>query len=211
MHDGDLECVAGFPPGPLHDEPQSPTPPQHSRPSSPTRPTHRANARFTTDAELIATANVVTLTPERDRAVFYCEDEGKRLAADFVARHAGHTRLDELLQQTQQGRRLWASLVAPRPWSDNEEVWWVLSRRLAAAAAGVVHAFGPARLTHDVPVQAHRHAYPVRAADGTLRNTYANTVFEKVEWPELEQNPAVTVVYYNGVEFRGDEAGDDEA
>ena len=126
--------------------------------------------------------------------VFYAEDEGARLAAQFVKGNPDHTRLNELLQTTPQGRKLWASLNArARPWSDLEEVWWELSWRLARNAKGVVNVFGPRRLIADSPLAEYKHKYTT--------GSYANTVFEKVELPELEANPAVTRILYNGQAF----------
>jgi hypothetical protein len=103
-------------------------------------------------------------------------------------------RLDELLQQTPDGRALWRKLTrAGPPWSSQEEVWWQLSWRMARAAKGVVNVFGPTRLIEDRPLSQFKHKYTTGA--------YANTVFEKVELPELEQNPNVTTIYYNGKPF----------
>lgn len=154
--------------------------------------------RFSTDVRLLQIAMVVPLLPEPDRAVFYAEEEGGRQAEAFVCAHRGYTRLDELLGKTAAGRQLWDVLRnSSRPWSDFEEVWWALSRRLAHAASGVVHVFGPKRLTDEkLDLEQHRHKI--------ARKAFANTVFEKVEWPVLEQNEAVTTVYYNGKVFGDD-------
>lgn len=183
-------CVAGFAPGPLAGRDPAQQAPARASGGA------RATARFTTDAALLELAKTVRIAPERDRAVFYAEDDGARLAAEFVAANPGHTRLDELLAQTSEGVRLWTALNATRqPWSDKEEVWWELSHRLAQAASGVVQVFGPARLVEDRPLEDFRHAH--------ARNAYASTVFEKVEWPELESNENVTRVYYNARLFDG--------
>jgi hypothetical protein len=158
-------------------------------------------ARLLTDRELLRLAAAVPLMPSKDRAVFYAEDAGARLAAKFVAGNPGYERLDELVPQTFLGAVLWARLLwISRPWSHKEEVWWVLSRRLAQAASGTVHAFGPSRLVADRPLEEFKHKYSVVVA-GRARSAYANTVFEKVELPELEQNSAVTAIYYNGAPF----------
>jgi len=160
--------------------------------------------RFSTDADLLRLAELVLLNPDKDKAVFYAEDSGARLAAQFVAANPGFKRLDELVPETFQGAVLWARLTwQNRPWSDKEEVWWELSRRLAQAASGTVHVFGPGRLVEDRPVSEFKHKYPV-VVGGRPRSAYANTVFEKVELPELEQNAAVTAIYYNGELFAGD-------
>ena len=160
-------------------------------------------ARFRTDADLLRLAQTIPLKPARDRAVFYAEDFGARLAAAFVAANPGFERLDELIPHTFFGAILWARLVwANRPWSEKEEVWWELSRRLAQAASGTVNVFGPARLVEDRPLSEFKHAYTVIVA-GRPRPAYASTVFEKVELPELEQNEAVTAIYYNGQRFDG--------
>lgn len=150
---------------------------------------------FTTDRALLSMASTVALHPPADRAVFYAEDEGARLAADFVHAHPGYMRLDELLQPTREGRELWNKLTAGgRPWSDLEEIWWELSWRLARGAQGVVQVFGPRRLVEERPLEEFRHKYST--------GSFANTVFEKVELPELEANPRVTAIYYNGQPFR---------
>jgi hypothetical protein len=158
-------------------------------------------ARLRTDPDLLRLAETVPLKPKSDRAVFYAEDSGARLAADFVAANPEFMRLDELIPQTFLGAILWARLVwVGRPWSEREEVWWTLSRRLAQAASGTVNVFGPSRLVEDRPLAEFKHAYTVIVA-GRARPAYANTVFEKVELPELEQNEAVTAIYYNGQRF----------
>lgn len=150
--------------------------------------------RFTTDRHLLKLAACVPLFPATDRAVFYADDDGARLASAFVAQHARHTRLDELLQSNPAGRTLWHSLTAAgHPWSNIEEVWWERSWRLARSAKGIVHVFGPQRLMADRPLAQFQHRYST--------GSYANTVFEKVELPELEANPNVTGIFYNGQPF----------
>ncbi|KQP22428.1 hypothetical protein ASF43_00395 [Pseudorhodoferax sp. Leaf267] len=177
-------CVAGFAPGPLAAMVVLAHQPM-------LRP-----LRFTTNPGLMELAIDVVLAPPPDRAVFYAEDEGVKRASAFVAANPEYMRLDELLAQTPEGRQLAAALLSTaRPWSDKGEIWWELSHRLARAARGKVQVFGPPRLVEDRPIEEFRHKYQ--------RNAYANTVFEKVEWPELEQNPAVTEVYYNGVRCDG--------
>jgi hypothetical protein len=56
-----------------------------------------------------------------------------------------------------------------------------------------VNVFGPARLIEDRPLEEFRHKYST--------GSFANTVFEKIELPELEVNPQVTAIYYNGQRF----------
>jgi hypothetical protein len=153
-----------------------------------------ASAAGARERSLLELASLVPLAPPRDRAVFYAEDDGKRLAEAFVARDRSYMRLDDLLQETRSGAELWAALnVRGRPWSDVEEVWWQLSWRLARAAKGVVHVFGPERLVQDADVEAHRHRHAKRK--------FANTVFEKVELVELQDNADVTRIVYNGQPF----------
>lgn len=150
--------------------------------------------RSATDVSLLLRASTVRLFPPLDRAVFYAENDGARTAAQFVSQGNGFTRLDELLQQSAEGRAIWQALTkAGNPWSSTQEVWWELSWRLARAARGVVNVFGPARLIEDRPLSEFKHKYTTGA--------YANTIFEKVELPELEQNPNVTAIYYNGKAF----------
>jgi hypothetical protein len=150
--------------------------------------------QVTTDKSMLERAATVALTPPPDRLVLYAEDEGARLAEKFIASNCGFQRLDELLRTTPAGRELFQELtVGGRAWSDLEEVWWELSWRVARAARGVVNVFGPRRLIEDRPLSEFRHKYTTGA--------YANTVFEKVELPELEQNPYVTAIFYNGQRF----------
>ncbi|RYE38016.1 MAG: hypothetical protein EOP24_47950 [Hyphomicrobiales bacterium] len=144
-----------------------------------------------TDSALLAQAGRVRLMPPLDRAVFYADDEGAVAAARLVSTGQGFMRLDDLLQQSVEGRELWRALtVQNRQWASKEEVWWELSWRLARAAKGVVNVFGPARFVEDRPLAEYRHRHTTAA--------HANTVFEKVELPELEQNPRVTEIYFNG-------------
>jgi hypothetical protein len=150
--------------------------------------------RFTTNKELLVKASLVPLFPSPDRVVFYAEDEGAMLAAVFVSMNTGYTRLDDLLKQTPEGRELWSTLTSGgSPWSYVEEVWWELSWRLARTAQGVVNIFGPKRLEMDQPLSEFRHKYTTGA--------FANSVLEKMELPELEQNPNVTKILYNGKAF----------
>jgi len=151
-------------------------------------------ARFDTNSDLLNAASRVTLRPAPDRAVFYADDEGAAQAARFVAANPGFQRLDELLAITLEGRALWPAIDPKRnPWPQIEEVWWELSWRLARAAGGTVQVFGPRRLTEDRPLSEFRHKYATGA--------FGNTTFEKVELPELEQNPNVTSIFYNGAPF----------
>lgn len=150
--------------------------------------------RFTTDPQLLRAASTVPLRPGRDMAVFYAEDEGARLAKEFVSSNPGHVRLDDLLKRTSEGKVLLAAIEGnTRPWSDLEEVWWELSWRLARAASGVVNIFGPKRLIENRPLSEFEHKYTT--------GSYANTVLEKVELPELEANPRVSTILYNGQAF----------
>ena len=147
--------------------------------------------RFTTDNTLLKVAGTVALNAQVDKVVLYAEDEGIQLANEFIKKNPGHTRLDELLQLTKEGKELWQRLTATgRRWSDIEEVWWELSWRLARRARGIVNVFCPARLVADRPLSEFRHKYAT--------GSFANTVFEKVELPELEANPNVTTILYNG-------------
>lgn len=152
--------------------------------------------RFETDLALLKTAETVALFASVDRTVLYAEDVGARRAAAFVKSNPGYTRLDELLQQTQPGNELLAALLDRQRtgrWNEVEEVWWELSWRLARAAQGTVHIFGPDRFMRDQPLSSFKHKYCTGA--------YANSVFEKVELPELEANSAVTAIYFNGKRF----------
>jgi hypothetical protein len=150
--------------------------------------------RFTTDKSLLASASSVALKPPFGKTVFFAEDEGAAMSAAFVEKNPGYVRLPEILKMTSEGRTLWTALVAHgRPWSDEEEVWWELSWRLARAARGIVNVFGPARLVQDRPLSEFKHKY--------VTGSYANTVFEKVELPELEANPNVDAIFYNGRPF----------
>ncbi|PKH00887.1 hypothetical protein [Paraglaciecola sp. MB-3u-78] len=151
--------------------------------------------RFTTDKSLLKLASEISLITSPDSIVFYAEDEGAKLAKQFVSNNSKYKRLDEIVNTTKEGRFLWSSItVHNRPWSDFEEIWWELSWRLARAAKGKVHVFGPTRLIKDRPLADYKHKFTTGA--------YANTVFEKVELPELEQNENVSEIFYNGQSFK---------
>ena len=152
-----------------------------------------AREPIATDKPLLAQAQRIPLRPPRNQAVFYHGDEGARRSILFVRQHPGHVRIDELLQRTSDGRDLLA-VLGDRPWAQKEEVWWELSRSLARAAAGDVHCFGPERLTRAQPLVTHRSQF--------VPGAFANTVFEKVELPELWNNPQVETIYYNGSPFK---------
>ncbi len=151
--------------------------------------------RFQTDKQLLQLAQVVPIFPRENSSVFYAEDDGAKLAERFVTRNRQYARLDELMQLSRSGMKLWDSLTTPgNPWSVYEEIWWELSWRLARAAKGNVYVFGPKRLIEDRPLGEYRHKYATGA--------YANTVFEKVELPELETNSRVNEIFYNGEPFK---------
>ena len=75
-------------------------------------PIYRMKANGT-DPELLALAIAVPLFPQKNRAVFYAEDEGARLAKQFVQANIGYTRLDEMLEITPQGKKLLSKLKSP--------------------------------------------------------------------------------------------------
>ena len=156
-------------------------------------PIHRKKVSDTAP-ELLALAITVPLFPKKNRAVFYAEDEGARMANDFVRNNIGYTRLDEMLELSSQGRRLISRLKSPGwKWPQIEKVWWELSWRFARAASGVVNVFGPPRFVEDRPLEEFRHKYST--------GSFANTVFEIVELPELEANPRVEAILFNGKPF----------
>ncbi|WP_306393700.1 hypothetical protein [Telluria beijingensis] len=148
--------------------------------------------KFQTDPALLKLASMAPLHPKKDRAVFYADDFGARLASLFVKQNPEYTRLDELLSQTKAGCDLWSALKGG-DWSHTEEVWWELSWRLARIAEGTVNVFGPTRFVRNEPISSFRHRYST--------GSFANSVFEKVELPELEANPRVTQILYNGKPF----------
>ncbi len=146
-----------------------------------------------TDKQLLNQAQRIAFAPIRDRVVLYNGDEGQRRAELFVRQHPGYTRIDELLQRTAEGKEILA-LLGARPWDEKKEIWWELSRKLARAASGDIHCFGPERLTRNQPVSTHRSRFEPRK--------YADTLFEKVELPELDNNHLVDTIYYNGKPLR---------
>lgn len=148
---------------------------------------------LSTDKGLLERANRIVLMPPRNRAVFYHGDEGARLSFLFVRRHPGYVRIDELLQRTHEGRGLVAAL-GHQPWKHKKEIWWALSRKLALAASGDVHCFGPERLIRDQSLDAHRSKFEARK--------FTDTTFEKVELPELWNSVKVETIYYNDVPFK---------
>lgn len=142
-----------------------------------------------TDKKLLALAKRIAFRPARSGAVFYHDVEGAHRAALFVRRNAGATRIEDLLLRSDEGVKLLERL-GDMPWDEKEEVWWELSRRLARAAHGDAHCFGSERLSRKQPVPTHRSKHQPKA--------YANTVFEKVELPELENSWRIDTIYYNG-------------
>src|SRR5690242_10719325 len=98
------QCRAGDLPGPVGCEPDA----VHSQ---------RAPylQRFTTDRHMLAVARWIPLNPPHDRAVFYAEDVGAQRAEQFVRENPGHTRLDELLMGSPEGRSLMVALKSA-PW-----------------------------------------------------------------------------------------------
>jgi hypothetical protein len=146
-----------------------------------------------TDRQLLNQAQRIVFAPFRDRVVLYNGAEGQRRAELFVRQHPGYTRIDELLQRTAEGKEI-LSLLGAKPWDEKEEIWWDLSRKLARAASGDIHCFGPERLTRNQPVSTHQSRFRPRK--------YADTIFEKVELPELDNNQSVETIYYNGKPLR---------
>ena len=147
---------------------------------------------LSTRRDLLVMALAVPLIPPPSHAVFYHGDEGARRAADFIARRGRlYARLDELLQRSPMGMALYRNLVGSRRrWYEVEEVWWELSRRMARAASGDVWCFGDER---DLGAGDSAESFRSRF----VATSYANTVFDKVELPELELNARVTRIYYN--------------
>lgn len=148
---------------------------------------------FATDKQLLTRAQHITFVPLRNRVVLYNGAEGQRRAELFVQQHPGYTRIDELLQRTAEGKEI-LTLLGAKSWDEKKEIWWELSRKLARAACGDIHCFGPERLTRNQPVSTHRSRFE--------RRKYADTVFEKVELPELDNNQLVDTIYYNGKPLR---------
>ena len=157
---------------------------------------------------LLVMAEMVALGPKPGKSVFY-HGEGKRAAAKLVATDPSYTRIDDLLAKTQRGRDLRQGL-AWVGWLSQEEVWWALSRRLARESSGDVRAFGdgafvakglppvnPTLPKTRVPEWRSRHA--------GSKHRFADTVFEKVELPELSNNQAVDTIYYNGRDLFAEE------
>jgi len=146
---------------------------------------------LSTRRELLIIAYAVPLVPPPSHTVFYHGEEGKSRSADFIARNGlPYARLDELLKRSLDGRYLYRELIdTRRRWVEIEEVWWELSRRLARAASGDVWCFGPERDLQSGNADQFRSRF--------VQTAYANTVFDKVQLPELELNPRVTRIYYN--------------
>ncbi len=109
------------------------------------------------------------------------------------------------------GRELLAWLLDGRAWQETRDVWWELSRRLARASTGDVHVFGDGRYAA-VETAAASPALPPGDLTRWMgrfagsQHKYADTVFEKLELPELEHNPRVDTIYYNGVDIDAFEA-----
>lgn len=151
--------------------------------------------RFTVDQDLLRLSRSIDLRPPHNHAVFWCETAGQKLAEAFVAKNHHFRRLDDILQDSPNGLRLYRHLTSPyRSWSDVEEIWWDLSFRMATAASGIVNAFVPPRFTEDRPVSDFKHRFS---------GNYADTQFEKIELLELESNPNVTQIFLNGMLISG--------
>ena len=148
-----------------------------------------ARQNLNTNRELMLLARSIHLMPAPNKAVFYHDDVGEKRSILYTRQHPGSTRIDELLARSPKGNEL-LSKLKNISWSEKEEVWWELSRKLARSASGDVHCFGPERLSRNQPIKTHESRY--------VRGSYCHTVFEKIELPELENNIRVDSIYYNG-------------
>lgn len=143
------------------------------------------------DRRLLEMAQKVSLMPQRGRAVFYFAD-GANVAERFVRQNPFHTRIDELMQKTEVGRILWRDLTRERYWPAVEASWQMISVRMAEAASGDVHCFGPERdLLPSGSAAPFRSRFDPRA--------YVDEIFWKIEVPALEVNPEVDRIFFNGV------------
>jgi hypothetical protein len=85
-----------------------------------------------------------------------------------------------------------ADVEAALLWLRQEPIWWMLSAELARNAEGEVWVFGSGRVLLGATEQV-----PRPSADGRS-NYYSDSVFEKVELPELDNNPRVTRIWLMG-------------
>jgi hypothetical protein len=75
------------------------------------------------------------------------------------------------------------------PWYYQEPVWWMLSAELAHNAEGEVWVFGSGRVLLGAEQKPRETGFV---------NYYSDSTFEKVELPELENNPHVTRIWLMG-------------
>lgn len=144
-------------------------------------PTHRA---------LLAQAAKLELKAARGTVVLWSGRENQQRAARFCASHAGvgFVTLEAILERHY--GTFFRELCA-LPWPQAEEIWWLLSARLAESATGTVRVFAAGVVDAEdgagpvVNVAAHRS--PHKPAGGA-RAAYCNSVFEKVEGPALDGN-----------------------
>jgi hypothetical protein len=149
--------------------------------------------------DLVRLAKQVTLRTRHGKSVFY--HAGHRETAEaFIRSNPSYTTIDHLLAETAAGLEL-LHLLKGRSWSEVRDVWWELSRRLAAESSGDVHVFGSGRYT-DAEAGSVSSDAAIRknwqSRHESARAKFADDVFEKIELPVLETNPNIDTIYYNG-------------
>lgn len=157
--------------------------------------------RCPTAAMLLEIANIVPINCYSGNVVFYHGKSGSEKAEQFVRRNPHYKRLDDLLRETELGSAFLDGLIALSRTSfrEVEEVWWIVSSRLAAQAQGDVHVFGGDvykggfdRTNANLSGTQYKQ-FLSRYGDSRLMDT----TFDKVELPILLTNQAVGRIFYN--------------
>jgi hypothetical protein len=156
--------------------------------------------RLPTNQRLLTQAAQLSLESARNTVILWSGKQNQGLAKQFCEAHAGanYVTLEMILE------RHYGSFfreLRALPWHEAEEIWWLLSARLAEAATGAVRVFAAGIVnpelgaSTEVDVSKHRSAHKPR---GDARAAYCNSVFEKVEGPALDGNPNADPVLLMG-------------
>lgn len=153
--------------------------------------------------DLIAAAKNVSIIPPVGGTVLWFSGQGLENARAFQKRklEAGcnHYKLidDFLKDENDKPSPLLEELLERErkgEWHIVEEVWWILSERLAGNSVGDVHVFGIERkLRPDLPIEEQA----IEFKDHPKSRSYYSRVFDKIERPVLEENEKIRRVFFN--------------
>jgi hypothetical protein len=132
--------------------------------------------------------------------VLWSGRENRELARRFCAAHssARYVTLETILERHY---GTFYRELCDLPWTQSEEIWYLLSAKLAESAQGTVRVFaaGVTGREHDpsgpVEVKKYKSTHGPR---GNAHVAYCNSVFEKVEGPALDNNPDADPVMLMG-------------